>query len=191
MKRLITESRCQFFENIIESLFNNPKRFCSGFKINSKRAIIPGTITIGSNGLDPDSARSASYPRDIAELFNDYFTSIVSGRDHATPMDSPSSRTDCTLSKLTPFSDDVLAALLSLDTNKASFSVEIPARILKECAHQIALSICLLFNQSLQHGSIPEESKVANIIPIHEKGDISNVENYHPNSLLRSNIQSP
>ena len=38
-------------------LFNNPKRFWSVFKINSKRASVLGTITVGSNGLNPDSAR--------------------------------------------------------------------------------------------------------------------------------------
>ena len=184
VKRLITESRCQFFENISESLFSNPKRLWSVFKINSKRASVPGTITVGSNGLDPDSARSASCPRDIAELFNDYFTSIVSGSDHTTPTDSPSSPTDCTLSELTLFPDDVLSVLLSLDINKATGPDEIPPKILKECAHQIAPSLCLLFNQSLQHGFIPKEWKLANIIPIHKKGDISNVKNYRPISLL-------
>ena len=133
-------------------LFNNPKRFWSVFKINSKRASVLGTITVGSNGLNPDSARWGSCPRDIAELFNNYFTSIVSGSDHTTPTDSPSSATDCTLSELTLFPDDVLAALLSLDTNKATGPDEIPPRILKECAHQIAPSLCPMFNQSLKHG---------------------------------------
>ena len=72
-------------------------------------------------------------------------------------MDSPSSPTDCTLSELTLFPDDILAALLRLDTNKVTGLDEIPPRILKECAHQIAPSLCLQFNQSLQHGSLPEE----------------------------------
>ena len=184
VKRLITERRCQFFENTSESLFNNPKRFWSVFKINSKRASVPGTITMRSNGLDPVSARSASCPRDIAELFKDYFTSIVFGSDYTTPTDSPSSPSDCTLSELTLFPHDVLASLLRLDTNKATGPDEIPPRILKECAHQIVPSLCLLFNQSLQHGSLPEEWKLANIIPIYKKGDISNVENYRPISLL-------
>ena len=137
-----------------------------------------------SESVDPDSARSASCPREIAELFNDYFTSIVSGSGHATPADSPSSPTDCTLSELILFPDDVLTAHLSLDANKATGPHEIPPRILKECAHQIAPSLCLLFNQSLQNGSMAEEWKLTNIIPIHKKGDISNVENYRPISLL-------
>ncbi|CAB4012394.1 Hypothetical predicted protein, partial [Paramuricea clavata] len=141
---------------------------------------------MGSNGLDPDSARSALCPRDIymVELFNDYFSSIVSGSDKTTQTDNPSSPTDSNLSELILSPDDVLAALLSLDTNKATGPDEIPSRILKECAHQIAPSLCLLFNQSLRHGSLPEEWKLANIIPIHKKGDISNAENYRPISLL-------
>ena len=52
VKRMITESLGQFFENISEALSNNPKRFWSVFKISSKRASVPGIMTIGSDGLD-------------------------------------------------------------------------------------------------------------------------------------------
>ncbi|CAB4033140.1 Hypothetical predicted protein, partial [Paramuricea clavata] len=113
--------------------------------------------------------RKPSRPRDIAELFNDYFPSIVSGSDKTTQTDNPSSPTDSNLSELILSPDYVLAALLSLDTNKATGPDEIPPRTLKECAHQIAPSLCLLFNKSLRHGSLPEEWKLANIIPIHKK----------------------
>ncbi len=130
---------------------------------------------MGSNGLDPDSARSASCPRDIAELFNEYFSSIVSGSSNTTPMECPTPPLDCTLSELTLSPDDVLAALLNLDTNKATGPDGIPPRILKECAYQIASSLCLLLNQSLQLSTLPEEWKLANIIPIYKKGVISNV----------------
>ena len=184
VKRMITESRGQFFENISEALSNNPKRFWSVFKISSKRSSVPGIMTMGSNGLDSNPVRSASCARDIADLFNDYFSTIVSGNDNTIPTNISSSPTDSKLSGLTLSPDDVLAALLSLDTNKATGPDEIPPRILKDCAHQIAPSLCLIFNQSLQLGSLPEEWKLANIIPIHKKGDISNVENYRPISLL-------
>ena len=75
---MITESLGQFFENISEALSDNPKRFWSVFKISSKRASVPGNMTMGSNGLDSDPARSASCARDTADLFNDYFSTIVS-----------------------------------------------------------------------------------------------------------------
>ena len=157
VKRMITESRGQFFENISEALSNNPKRFWSVFKISSKRSSVPGIMTMGSNGLDSNPVRSASCARDIADLFNDYFSTIVSGNDNTIPTNISSSPTDSKLSGLTLSPDDVLAALLSLDTNKATGPDEIPPRILKECAHQIAPSLCLIFNQSLQLGSLPEE----------------------------------
>ena len=146
-------------------------------------------MTMGSNGLDSNPVRSASCAHDIADLFNDYFSTIVSGNDNTVPTNISSSPTDSKLSGLTFSPDDVLAALLSLDTNKATGPDEIPPRILKECAHQIAPSLCLIFNQSLQLGSLPEEWKLANIIPIHKKGDISNVENYRPRALCAEKVE--
>ena len=87
---------------------------------------------MGSSRLDSNQARSASCARDIADLFNDYFSTIVSGNDNTIPTNISSSPTDSKLSGLTLSSDDVLAALLSFDTNKATGPDEIPPRLLKE-----------------------------------------------------------
>jgi hypothetical protein len=48
---------------------------------------------------------------------------------------------------------------------------EIPARLLTETAYQIAPPLCLLFNKSLKCGIVPREWKLANVVPIHKKGD--------------------
>jgi hypothetical protein len=58
----------------------------------------------------------------------------------------------CGLSELNISPGDVLAVLFNLDTNKATGLDDIPPRILKETAHQIAPSLCLLYNQFLKYG---------------------------------------
>ena len=78
----------------------------------------------------------------------------------------------------------VCSVLRNLDNNKAHGPDEIPARLLTETAYQIAPSLCLLFNKSLKSGIVPREWKIANVVPIHKKGDKDHVENYRPISLL-------
>ena len=78
----------------------------------------------------------------------------------------------------------VLATLKQLDINKATGSDEIPVRLLKETADQIAPSLTMLFNKSLRLGIFPEDWKLANIVPIFKKGKRDFVENYRPISLL-------
>ena len=80
--------------------------------------------------------------------------------------------------------EDVLVVLLNLDIHKAVGQDQIPPRLLKECAHQIAPSLSLLFNRSLSEGSLPDEWKLANIVPVHKKGEKTDVVNYRPISLL-------
>ena len=129
---------------------------------------------------------SASCPSDVAELFNKYFSSIVTAEDNVTTSGNhpPTTVNENFMSELILSPDDVLVALLNLDTNKATGPDSISPRLQKESAHQIAPSLCQLFNQSLADGSLPDEWKLANIIPVFKKGDQHCVENYRPISLL-------
>ena len=77
-----------------------------------------------------------------------------------------------------------LTTLLALDSTKATGPDEIPSRLLKDTLWEIAPSLTQIFNKSLCLGEIPDEWKLANIIPIHKKGDKSQVENDRPISLL-------
>ena len=42
----------------------------------------------------------------------------------------------------------------------------------------------MLFNKSLRVGHVPDELKLANVVPIHKKEEVTYVENYRPISLL-------
>ena len=78
---------------------------------------------------------------------------------------------------------EVASILNTLDTKKATGSDEIPVKLLKETASVITPSLCKLFNKSLQLGKIPRDWKLANVVPVHKKGNQEHTENYRPISL--------
>ena len=91
---------------------------------------------------------------------------------------------DLTLSDLTLTVSQVLDVLANLDASKATGPDEIPARILKEIAHEIAPSLCELFNKSLRLGSVSTDWKLANVVPVFKSDSKEHAENYRPISLL-------
>ena len=76
VKRLVAESRTRFLENIDNDLQNNPKRFWSIFRI--RNSVERSHVSMGSNEpADLTTLRTASHSCDIAELFNEHFSSIL------------------------------------------------------------------------------------------------------------------
>ena len=73
--------------------------------------------------------------------------------------------------------------LQSIDVNKASGPDNIPPRVLKECAMELALPLTIFFNFTLSRGNIPTDWKVANVVPIFKSGKNNMADNYRPISL--------
>ena len=74
--------------------------------------------------------------------------------------------------------------LSGLDANKASGPDNLSSRILKECATVLAPSLTLLFEMRFASGHIPVQWRQGHVVPVHKKGDKSQVSNYRPISLL-------
>jgi hypothetical protein len=138
--------------------------------------------------FEPESSQTCdvSTPTAIANLFNRYFTSVLNtDHDNLEERSSPPSPPSTSgQSDLQLTIEEVARTLLALDTTKATGPDGIPSRLLKETAWQIAPSLTKIFNRSLSCGEIPAEWKLANIVPVHKKGEKSQVENYRPISLL-------
>ena len=66
---------------------------------------------------------------------------------------------------------------------KASGPDMIPARLLKECAEDLAPILAIIFNKSLQTGTVPEDWKTANVSAVFKKGQRYDPANYRPVSL--------
>ena len=188
VKRMISDSRTKYFENLEQDIVTNPKRFWSVFKISKKATSVPAQMSVPSDTKDTDTnvkvdRKLISNPVEIAEHFNKYFTSIFSCDSVESPTQLPPVSGQV-FSEISLTSLEVASALRSLNISKASGPDGITARLLIETSEQIAPSLTLLFNKSLEEGVFPYEWKLANIVPVYKKDDRQYVESYRPISLL-------
>ena len=77
----------------------------------------------------------------------------------------------------------IIKQLKNLNQNKATGPDELPARVLKETAEQIAPIITHIFQQSYNTGKLPNDWLQALVTPIHKKSLKSDPANYRPISL--------
>ena len=88
------------------------------------------------------------------------------------------------LSQLHVGETEVLAALKAVSPYKACGPDNISARIVAECAAELAVPLTVLYRASVQSGVFPKRWKNANIVPIFKKGDRRDASNYRSVSLL-------
>lgn len=69
-----------------------------------------------------------------------------------------------------------------MDEAKAVGPDGISSRILKRCADAIAPYLFVTYNKSLNDGSLPDDWRVAHVVPVHKKGP-KRITNYRPISL--------
>ena len=73
--------------------------------------------------------------------------------------------------------------LTNLNPKKANGPDQLPIRILKETANEIAPILHVIFMASLQQGVVPKDGQSANVVPVFKKGNRLSAANYQPISL--------
>ena len=113
-------------------------------------------------------------------MFNKYFYKQFSEPSYyETNIDFESDTTfdiDLSASRVKPILDN-------LDINKAQGPDAISGAVLKNCSETLAYPLSILFNLSYNTGYIPQEWKLANVVPVHKKDDKNKVSNDMPISL--------
>jgi len=180
---MLRDSRAEYLNTICACRYINPKRFWSFFKLKSKVSIIPGKVSVKVNENERINADTNT---GIANMFNEYFASIFNNEsgsisDHRSQAQP---HNDTATEDITLIEEEIIAVIKNLDDKKAQGPHNIPVRLLKETASEIAPSLRALFNKSLRVGAFPTECKLANVVPVHKLGEKSHVENYRPISLL-------
>ena len=88
------------------------------------------------------------------------------------------------ISEVTLSINEVRDCLSNLDPSKATGLNGTPARIIKKCSEQIALSLCALFNYPLHIGWSPSDWKSADVTPVLKRDLLEPAENCRPISPL-------
>ena len=113
-------------------------------------------------------------------MFNKYFYKQFSEPSHyKTNIDFTNDsffNIDFSASRIKPLLD-------SLDINKAQGPDGINGAVFKNCSETLSYPLSILFNLVYNIGYIPQEWKVANVVPVHKKDDKNKVTNYRPISL--------
>ncbi len=116
---------------------------------------------------------------DIAEAFNNYFSSVGDNLAASipTPDHDPSfylKATDKTFSLQSPTFETVYKLLSEIDEKKAVGFDNMPNKLLKMAAQVVAPSLTGIFSASIRTGIFPNEWKASRVTPIFKGGPKSN-----------------
>jgi hypothetical protein len=128
------------------------------------------------------NGNTVSNSKHKATVFNNFFSSVFTIEPESElPNMGPSPY---------PAMDDpiiseagILKLLLAIQPNKAHGPDQIPARVMKENAVELAPILALIFNSSLSRSEVPEDWRTGNVSPIYKKGQKQDPCNYRPVSL--------
>lgn len=142
--------------------------------------------------LKDDTGNITSNPTDVAEQFNQYFTTIADRLKTQTATDNdPSSDYKSTLSDevpntlfLNPSSPSEVNDIINSLHNKVTSDSDIRALKAASTIPSFNAILCDVINSSFQNGIFPSQLKIAKVIPIHKAGSKSDVSNFRPISLL-------
>ena len=175
-EKALKTARWDYINNILQTSLDegNTKPFWR--HIYSQRMERSGVAPLKEKGT------LFSGSQDKAEILNRQFTSVF------TP-EEPDCETTVSGPSYPPLKDLVINVkgveklLTTIQPNKAAGPDQIPCRILKELAPELAPVLTAIFTQSLQTGQIPSKWSTANVSPVFKKGQTCLPGNYRPISL--------
>lgn len=172
LARAVSSSKDHYFKTVLPNFISeDPKKFWN--YISEKKKPVSQISINGSIVNDPG---------DIACHLNEYFQSVFSKSGVC-----PANHTTFHPSDVSFISyPGVVSMLLNLKTKSSCGPDNLPNMFLKRYAESIAKFLVIIYRNSLLHGKLPDDWRVARVVPIHKKGDRSLLENYRPISLTSS-----
>ena len=186
---MMRQAKSSYNKNLLEENSKTPETF---WKIIKSIYPVKSTTKTTSLSFEIDGEMSTDSLK-ISNAFSSYFSNITTTlKQKAFPLRNLVWRNPKSIDKRTEkvfkFQNvsisDVERRLRTLKSTKSTGCDNLPPRLLKDSASNIASPLTHIINLSMQTGLFPSEWKSAKITPIHKSGSRSNFDNYRPISVL-------
>ena len=122
---------------------------------------------------------------ELSDTFNDHFSKIGSiGQNEALSYTNYITCNNNTFHFCPTISNIVFPHLNKLSRSNVTCLENISARLIRECADLISVSLSDLFYKSLTSGIFPDDWKCARVTPLFKQGERSDLNNYRPISVI-------
>jgi Reverse transcriptase (RNA-dependent DNA polymerase) len=165
-----------------------------GNNLNKTWKIIKQILNSNDESCSPDAfvinGQLTEIPGDVANAFNDYFINIGPNLASKIPktnvpftkfMPNPPL---CSFGILPTSVQEITKITNDLKTSGSSGSDDINSAIVKLSLTAIAAPLTNIINSSFSTGVVPNQLKIAKVIPIYKSGDKTKINNYRPISVL-------
>lgn len=184
--KLVSKTKQQYYENAIRESSNKTKTLWKivNDRLDKRRECNVQLSIKHNNALVTD-------PKEVCEIFGEHFSiaasSIVNSQygdveacniRHSGPSGS--------FSLLPVCRDDIVSIIRKLPSKKSCGDDEISTFLLKQLENELVDVITFMINMSFAEGTFPTLWKMGSVLPVFKKGNINEVENYRPISILSS-----
>ena len=188
LNHLIKISKSNYYRKYFTSNRSNMKNTWKGIKeiigYKNGNSSLPSKIISSTDNTELTDCSS------IANAFNEFFANVGKNISYSIPQTNnsplefmpPMIADDFYFSPIIP--KEIEEEINKLKAKKASGPYSIPISILKTIGHLISKPLSVISNASLSSGIVPDNFKLARVIPIFKKGSQLDVSNYRPISLL-------
>jgi hypothetical protein len=187
LQRTIRAAKLSYYQSCFDNLKDNMKktwRLIDDLLLRKKsKSTSPKSITINNVSYTDKS--------DIVTEFNNFFTNIgknlannINYTGHLNPVDMLGNNVPSQFNFEAVSEDSINKIIMNLKGTSSVGYDTISTKLIKLLRPYLVCPLTKIVNQCISRGIFPDALKIAKVIPIHKKGDISNLTNYRPISLL-------
>ena len=173
---MIRSAKMKYERRLIGDMKHNPNLFHGHCRrtLKTKQGV---SNVVNSQGCLTESEE------ETAEALGSYYHKVFTRDDGLLPPPAFPNRTEVQITDVVFTVEEVEKKLRELNPNKAAGPDGIKSRLMKECATEIAPTLHQIYRKSLDETEVPDQWKVAEIVPIHKGGSKAVMANFRPVAL--------